>query len=270
MRFAFITFGMLVFLVGCRPEQSGHVNDSFGERHPNSSAIDSMVSVVKDTSVQHALRKLGLVNILEVDSTIKVDLRYAGVHNFTGQVLYDSLDAVYLQKDVAIRLALCQKVLKDSIPDYSLLVYDGVRPVSVQWKMWRALDSIPTQRRGKFVSNPGRGSVHNYGAAVDITICDKYGGPIDMGAGYDDFREIAAPNMEWKFLKSGELKPEQYENRQLLRYVMRSQQFRNIPAEWWHFNAYRRSECEHRYPKLLTEGGAFLPPQPLVADTLSN
>jgi D-alanyl-D-alanine dipeptidase len=76
-----------------------------------------------------------------------------------------------------------------------------------------------------------------------------------MGAEYDDFREIAFPKLEAQFLKSGELSKQQVDNRKLLRKVMSSQQFRNIPTEWWHFNAFSRITTSHKYQMLETESG---------------
>ncbi len=208
-----------------------------------------------DTSVQQSLRSYNLIDILTIDSTILVDLKYATADNFMGFILYDTLNSAYLQQDVAVRISDCQSFLKDTLPNHSLLIYDGVRPVDVQQQMWDALDSIPPAERGKFVSNPWYGSVHNFGAAVDITICDENGIPLDMGAGYDDFRDIAFPSKEWKFLNSGELTKEQHGNRKLLRAVMRSQGFRNIPSEWWHFNACSRDQAVVKYKKLMYESG---------------
>ncbi|MBC9811495.1 M15 family metallopeptidase [Crocinitomicaceae bacterium CZZ-1] len=190
---------------------------------------------------------LNLVDVQSVDSTILVDLKYASDDNFMQRQLYFTITKLYLQKDVAQRLAACQQYLQSIHPGYRLLVYDGVRPVEVQQRMWDALDTIPVAQRGKFVSNPKNHSVHNYGAAVDVTIVDEYKQPLDMGAGYDDIRKIAYPSMENEFLASGELQPHQVENRKLLRKVMRNQGFINIPSEWWHFNAYSRNEVKRRY-----------------------
>jgi D-alanyl-D-alanine dipeptidase len=188
-----------------------------------------------------------LVDIQTINPTISIDLKYATTENFMHKQLYFNINRVYLQPDVALRLSNCQKFLKKINPSYSLLVYDGVRPLSVQKAMWEALDSIPPSKRGKFVSNPANGSVHNYGAAVDLTICDKNGTPIDMGAGYDDIREIAYPSKENYYLKLGLLKPYHIKNRKLLRKVMEYQQFRNIPSEWWHFNACSRKVAKTKY-----------------------
>ncbi|MFK7784776.1 MAG: M15 family metallopeptidase [Crocinitomicaceae bacterium] len=219
---------------------------------------DSIAKVKLDSTTVAYMKTFNLVDILDIDSSIKVDLRYSSDNNFMGHVLYDTLDALFLQEDVAVRVSGCQSYLKEKHPNYSLLIYDGVRPLEVQREMWNALDTIPPAQRGKFVSNPSYGSVHNFGAAVDLTICDKDGIPLDMGAGYDDFRDIAFPSKEWKFLASGELTQEQHENRKLLREVMKSRGFRGIPSEWWHFNACSRNQAVVKYKKLVFESGVSL------------
>ena len=188
-----------------------------------------------------------LVPVNTYNKQIFWDLRYATSDNFMHRVLYDTLKTVYVQKDVALRLAECQQLLSRSNPQLHLLVYDGVRPLSVQWEMWNALDSIPPTERGKFVSNPRNGSVHNYGAAVDITICNQDRTPLDMGAGYDDIRKIAYPELESQYLATGELTSAHIANRNLLRKIMRSQRFINIPSEWWHFNACPRAQVKRKY-----------------------
>lgn len=194
-----------------------------------------------------------LIDIQSIDPSIQVELKYTTTDNFTKQVLYQRIKHAYLQKDVAERLAACQQDLKLIHPNYSLLVYDAVRPVSVQQIMWDALDTIPIAQRGKFVSNPKNKSVHNYGAAIDLTIIDQNGTPLDMGAGYDDIREIAYPSLEWKFIATGELTKNQIDNRKLLRKVMSGRGFRNIPSEWWHFNACSRATAAAKYTILLNE-----------------
>ena len=91
------------------------------------------------------------------------------------------------------------------------------------------------------------------GAAVDITICNDEGIPLDMGARFDEFAEIAYPRMEAHFLKTGELSQEQYQSRLLLRSVMKSQGFRQLPTEWWHYNAYSRDVARTKYKVLMEE-----------------
>ncbi len=194
-----------------------------------------------------------LVEVSEFNKAIFWELKYATSDNFMHRILYDTMTCVYVQKEVAERLAKCQHYLSRKHPDYHLLVYDGARPLSVQWEMWNALDSIPPFQRVKFVSNPKNGSVHNYGAAVDITICDQNKKPLDMGAFYDDIRKIAYPGLEQEFIKSGELTPKHIENRKLLRKVLRNQGFMNIETEWWHFNAYPRIVAKRTFELVKKE-----------------
>lgn len=188
-----------------------------------------------------------LVPVNQFNSKIFIDLKYASSSNFMHRKLYDTLTTAYVQLSVARRLSACQQYLTKIDSNLHLLVYDGLRPLSVQWEMWKALDTIPVSERVKFVSNPANGSVHNYGAAVDLTICDNSKNPLDMGANYDDSRKIAYPSLESVFLASGELSEKQLMHRKLLRSVMISQQFSTIPTEWWHFNAYSRNVSKQKF-----------------------
>lgn len=209
-----------------------------------------------DTTKADSQKKIlidSLVDIRSINSEIQVDLKYATSDNFMKIKLYERLRNAYLQKDVAKRLSKCQDFLTTIKSDYRLLVYDAVRPVSIQQKMWNALDSIPPHERGKFVSNPQNRSLHNLGAAVDLTIIGENGIPLDMGAGYDDIRKIAYPSLEKEFLAKGELSEKQIANRELLRRVMKSQGFRPLETEWWHFNACSRLEAKSKYKVLMEE-----------------
>ena len=223
----------------------------------NLELLDSLeeIEVKKHSNIlrDSLLKESNLIDVQELNSSILVDLKYASNDNFMHRKLYNRLKLAFLQKDVAERLSKCQEFLKKINPSLHLLIYDAVRPLSVQQKMWDALDTIPFEERTKFVSNPANGSVHNYGSAVDLTISDGNGIPLDMGAGYDDIRQIAYPRLEEQFLASGELTNEQIENRKLLRKVMESQGFKNIATEWWHFNACSRNEAKEKYTILLTE-----------------
>ena len=119
---------------------------------------------------------LGLTNIADVDSTIRVDLMYASPHNFTGRVLYDNLKEGYLHPDAAKALAAAQKELRKRKPGYSLIVYDATRPMSVQQKMW---DVVKGTAKNIYVSYPARGGgLHNYGLAVDVSLVDPTGKPL--------------------------------------------------------------------------------------------
>lgn len=205
---------------------------------------------LKDTAI---VSQFNLVDVQSLNKDILVELKYATTDNFMGVILYDRLKKAYLQKDVAERLSKVQAYLSQLKPGFHLLIYDALRPVSVQQKMWDALDSLPPIERGKFVSNPKNRSLHNMGAAVDLTILDQNGLPLDMGAGYDDIRQIAYPSMEKQFVTEGKLTAVHIENRDLLRKVMKSQGFRQLQTEWWHFNVCSRAEGLLKYKVLFEE-----------------
>lgn len=193
------------------------------------------------------LRSFGLTSVTEIDSTFFIDLKYASTDNFLGENIYGNLKEVFLQDTVAKMLSKAHAFLKEEHPDLRMLIYDGVRPLWVQQKMWNLLDSIPVSERVKFVSNPANGSLHNFACAVDLTLCDKQGNPLDMGAGYDDMRKIAYPELESHFLESGELSKEQYQNRMILRKSMRKAGFSQLPTEWWHYNAMNRNTARGKF-----------------------
>ena len=189
------------------------------------------------------LDSLGLVKITDIDSTICVELKYATSDNFADMILYHDFDEAYLQPDVAVMLSDAQKRLKSIFPDYSLLVYDAARPLSVQEAMWNA---VKDTRFSRYVANPQRTSLHNYGAAVDVTIVNNNEIPLDMGTPFDFFGK-AAGNYEDELIVQGILTPEHLQNRQLLRKVMTEAGFHIIRGEWWHFNACSLNEAKLRY-----------------------
>lgn len=236
-----------IFL-GCKnPEGENGCHDCEEMLIPKAKKVDSVQVLQQEEPIVVPAGLESLIDIQTINPTIQIDLKYATEDNFMKKVLYHDIKQVYLQKDVAERLSKCQIYLKKLYPNYSLLVYDGARPLHVQQQMWDGLDTIPVAERGKFVSNPANGSIHNYGAAVDLTIIDENGIPLDMGAGYDDIRKIAYPSLEAQFLASGDLTQAQIDNRKILRKVMASQRFTNIATEWWHFNACSRARAKELY-----------------------
>lgn len=180
-------------------------------------------------------RESGLVNISELDSTIKVDLRYSTSNNFLGKDLYGELNECWLQKETAAKLVRAQQLLKERYPFYSIIIYDGVRPRSIQQTMWDELQ-VPEKLKDKYVSDPAVGSLHNYGCAVDVSLINENGWEMDMGTPYDYFGELGHPQAEPRMLKEGRLTWRQFENRKLLREIMLQSGFTMITTEWWHFN----------------------------------
>lgn len=197
-----------------------------------------------DHKLEKKLIDVGLVNIQEIDSTIKVDLRYSSLNNFLNADVYGDLSRCYLRKEAALKLAQAQRYLKQKFPGHSLLIFDGARPRSVQYKMWEIFEGPDKQ---KYVANPQSGSIHNYGAAVDLTIVDDKGNLLDMGTEFDFFGKLAQPRYEEKFLKEGKLNEKQLSNRKLLREAMTKAGFQYIQSEWWHFNAFLKDVVKKKY-----------------------
>lgn len=194
------------------------------------------------------LRSKGMVDISELDSTIRVQLVYASPDNFLGKPVYAGITRAWLHPDAAKKLVAAQQMLKKEYPELTLVVYDAARPMEVQRKMWamvRGTDKV------NYVSNPSNGGgLHNYGMAVDVTILDKDDRPLPMGTPFDFFGEEAHTNNEDALLAAGKITHEAFENRRLLRRIMRNAGFRVIPYEWWHFNACSRAEARESYPVL--------------------
>lgn len=220
----------------------------------DSTAIDSnLVPVTLPIQIEEIcewdvyLQSLNLVNIHSLDSSIKVELKYSTTDNFMEMDVYGCLENCYLQPDVAERLVLCQNKLKEIDSNLTLLLYDGTRPRLIQQYMWDLLD-MPLHEKTKFVSNPAKGSLHNFGAAVDITLYDlTLQQPLDMGTPYDYIGVKAWPTKEPSLLKDGILTQAQVDNRIILRKAMQAGKFFNIQTEWWHFNACYRDKAIELY-----------------------
>jgi len=198
----------------------------------------------KTSAIEKMLLRKGLVDIQTIDQSIKVDLKYSSADNFLGKDIYGEMDRCYLRKNAAVKLTKAQKMLQRLKPGYSLLVFDGVRPRRFQFMMWKLVQGTKSQM---YVANPYRGSIHNYGAAVDLTIVDENGRMIDMGTPFDSFKKLAQPRHEAFFLKNGKLSKKQFKNRMLLRDIMETSGFRHISIEWWHFNSLTLKSVRRRY-----------------------
>ncbi|MDH6306093.1 D-alanyl-D-alanine dipeptidase [Parabacteroides sp. PF5-5] len=191
------------------------------------------------------LSSKGMVDVSRVDTSIHILLKYATTDNLFNKAVYSGITGIWLHPDAAAKLQKAQRILKSKYPAYSLIVYDAARPMSVQRKMW---DMVKGTSKTNYVSNPAKGGgLHNYGMAVDVTIVDKSGTPLQMGSPYDHFGEEAHINNEEALVKSGKITQQAFNNRRLLRQVMREAGFRTILYEWWHFNACSREEARKNY-----------------------
>ena len=190
----------------------------------------------------------GYLNVRDVDPSIHVSLMYSRADNFTGKVLYTDLREAYIHPLAAEPLRKAQAELQRLHPGWSLMIYDATRPMSIQQKMWDVVKNTP---KNIYVSNPARGGgLHNYGFALDITICDENGDSIPMGTKIDYMGKLAHPEYEDYFLRQGKLSNEAVENRKLLREVMAAGGYKVLRTEWWHFNLKTRRQvlAEGRKP----------------------
>ena len=191
------------------------------------------------------LDSLGYVNVVSLDPTIAVCIVYATPDNFVGEVLYDDLAEAYLLPEVAEKLVNAHALLKEKHPEYRFIVYDAARPMAVQRKMWEV-----AVRTGKqyYVANPAKGGgLHNYGAAVDLSILAGDGIPLPMGTVYDHLGPEANIDNETGLVAAGKLTEKERQNRLLLRETMRAAGFRTVTSEWWHFNHCSRDEAIRKY-----------------------
>jgi len=185
-----------------------------------------------------------VVDIRDINYRILVKLAYSTTENFLYEDVYGDLQTCYLRKAAAEKLDKAQTLLEEKRKGYRLVVYDSLRPRNVQYKMWRLVKGTPQQ---EYVADPEEGSIHNFGAAVDLSVVDDEGSLLDMGTPFDYFGDLAQPRYEEQFLKEGKLTKKQIENRRLLRKVMQEAGFQGIADEWWHFNAFSYDEVKSRY-----------------------
>lgn len=216
------------------PQQGESAADS--SQSLDTVAVDTSKNEIRKAtpSLEQAMLDAGLVDVQSLSPEITVDLKYSTTDNFLETDVYGDLVRAYLRPKAAEKLAKAQEALTEIKPGYSLLVFDGARPRSVQYMMWDIVD-LPDKKN--YVADPNEGSIHNYGMAVDLSIADDEGNPLDMGTKFDFFGPLAQPQLEDRMLFEGKLNEEQVQNRELLRKVMRKGGFYGIETEWWHFVA---------------------------------
>jgi len=168
-------------------------------------------------------RETDLVELTRLDPTIKLDIRYATKNNFVGRPVYKEARA-FLQRPAAEALVKVNASLKPL--GYGLVVFDGYRPWSVTKLFW----DITSEENKKFVADPAKGSKHNRGCAVDLSLYDlSTGNEIEMTGNYDEMSERSYPDY------AGGTE-QQRKMRDLLRAKMEAEGFTVYQYEWWHFD----------------------------------
>lgn len=190
-----------------------------------------------------ALLQANLVDVQKINSNLKVDLAYATNNNFTKSILYADIKRAFLQMPIAEKLNKAQQFATELDSTLSIVVLDAARPQSVQLKMW---EWAKAEGKTRYVASPWKGSIHNYGCAVDATLM-RGDSLLDMGTVYDYFGEAAEPRYQWQLLKEGKLTQAQIDNRQLLKKVMKAGGFYPILTEWWHFNGLSKDRARQYY-----------------------
>ena len=168
-------------------------------------------------------REPDLVELRKLDRTLKLDVRYATANNFTRRAVYTEARA-FLQRPAAEALVRVSRMLRKQ--GYGLAVFDGYRPWSVTKLFW---DITPADKK-QFVADPAKGSRHNRGCAVDLTLYDlKTGRQVSMPGEYDEMSERSHINYTGGT-------SEQRRLRDLLRAAMEAEGFTPYEPEWWHYD----------------------------------
>ncbi len=168
-------------------------------------------------------RRPDLVELVKLDRSIRLDIRYATADNFAGRPVYEEARA-FLQRPAARALARASRALRKQ--GYGLAVFDAYRP----WHVTKLFWDITPEGQKQFVADPARGSRHNRGCAVDLTLYDlKTGRQVSMPSAYDDFTEQAHSDYAGGT-------DEQRRLRGILRAAMEAEGFAVYAPEWWHFD----------------------------------
>ena len=164
-----------------------------------------------------------LVELIRLDPTLKLNIRYASSDNFLSTPVYTEARA-FMQRPAAEAVVRANRKLHEQ--GYGLLIFDGYRPWYVTWMFWNAT----TEKEHLYLADPAGGSRHNRGCAVDLTLYDlKTGEPLSMPSSYDDFSERAHPDYPGGTV-------EERAHRDFLRRTMEAEGFTVYPTEWWHFD----------------------------------
>ncbi|MFN3754079.1 M15 family metallopeptidase [Flavobacterium sp.] len=160
------------------------------------------------------------VNLKNYSNDFVYDMKYATSDNFLKEKVYPCGECFLRVKTVKSLLEANKTFLEKG---FKIKLYDCYRPIAIQKKMWKIVPN-PT-----YVANPKKGSIHNKGGAVDITLVDSLGVELNMGTKFDFFGEEASHNYP-------NLSEEIIANRKFLKEIMLQHNFKSFDSEWWHYN----------------------------------
>lgn len=181
---------------------------------------------------------------LKAGADYLIDLKYGTTDNFMNENVYREFNRAFLHKLAAEKFFNAVKNLKKEKPKFKFIVFDVLRPRSIQWLLWNKVKGTDQQ---KYIANPESGSNHNYGMAIDLSILDENNNELDMGTAFDEFADLSQPKLESQFIEQNKLTSQQIKNRLLLRGCMESAGFKQLSTEWWHFDALPKAEIREHY-----------------------
>ncbi|MHB8653797.1 MAG: M15 family metallopeptidase [Terriglobia bacterium] len=220
----FLALAVWCFAAGLCPGQNAVTPDGIYRITPVRPIPQLRAEALRATPPrEHGKRHPDLVELVKLDSGIKLDIRYATSENFLSTPVYTQARA-FLQRPAAQALVRVNKKLRPL--GYGLIIHDAYRPWYITKVFW---DATPADKH-IFVANPAQGSRHNRGCAVDLSLYDlKTGREVEMPSVYDEMTRRAYPNYPGGTV-------EQRQRRKILREVMESEGFTVFSSEWWHFD----------------------------------
>jgi len=179
-------------------------------------------TVISDvgTKNQSVVNDTAFVNLKDYSKDFVYDMKYATSDNFLKAKVYDCAECFLRLKTVKAMIAANDAFMKMG---YKIKIFDCYRPLDIQKRMWKIVPNAD------YVADPAKGSIHNRGGAVDITLVDSNGVALNMGTPFDFFGIEASHNYQ-------NLSQEIKDNRELLKRVMIEKGFNIIDSEWWHYN----------------------------------
>jgi len=215
-RITLLTFLLYLFLFSCQEEKNVSISSLPIVESPILEEISIPTKIVPPIDFD----TLKWVELDRLMPDIIIDLKYATVDNFVEEQMYECPRAFLRPKAAQALLQVKEELEKGG---YNLKIFDAYRPRPVQQRLW---NKVPDRR---YVAPPEKGSMHNRGAAVDLTLVDAEGNELDMGTPYDYFGREAWP--EYQNLSEDILR-----NRLILRETMLKYGFNPTRSEWWHYS----------------------------------
>ncbi|WP_424989070.1 M15 family metallopeptidase [Flagellimonas sp.] len=213
---------LLGLIVSCRykPKTEAETPQTASEIKMDSVAADTVVDKATTLRTFDGLADTTFVRLADFSADFAYDMRYATENNFLKAKVYDCAECYTRVKTAKALIAANADFMEQGV---KIKFFDCYRPNSVQYKMW---EIVPNPQ---YVANPDKGSIHNKGGAVDITLVDMEGNELDMGTDFDYFGKRA-------YHDNIDLPQEILDNRKLLKETMEDHGFWSIRTEWWHYN----------------------------------